>query len=125
MTTVSKSLRLQIGIFGRANTGKSSFLNKITSQNVSIVSPLSGTTRDVVEKVMEFRPVGPVVLLDTAGIDDSSQLSSDRIQKTSAVFDRADVFVVITEDGKWGKYEESLAEKAAAKLGVQIYELPA
>ena len=120
MTTVSKSLRLQIGIFGRANTGKSSFLNKITSQNVSIVSPLAGTTTDVVEKVMEFRPVGPVVFLDTAGIDDSSQLSSDRVQKTSAVFDRADVFVIITEDEKWGEYEESLAEKAAAKKAFLI-----
>ena len=113
--SIPKSLRLQIGIFGRTNAGKSSFLNTVTSQNVSIVSPLPGTTTDVVEKVMELRPVGPVVFLDSAGIDDNSQLSSDRIQRTSALFDRADVFVIITEDGVWGEYEENLAQKAKTK----------
>ncbi|MCL2689426.1 MAG: [FeFe] hydrogenase H-cluster maturation GTPase HydF [Chitinispirillia bacterium] len=113
--SIPKSLRLQIGIFGRTNVGKSSFLNTITSQDVSIVSPLPGTTTDVVEKVMEFRPAGPVVFLDTAGIDDKSQLSSDRIQRTSALFDRADVFVVITENEIWGEYEESIREKAESK----------
>jgi len=118
--SIPKSLRLQIGIFGRTNAGKSSFLNTVTSQDVSIVSPLPGTTTDVVEKVMEFRPVGAVVFLDTAGIDDSSQLSSDRIQRTSALFDRADVFVVITENEIWGEYEEGLAKKALSKKAALI-----
>jgi len=112
MEHVSKSLRLQIGIFGRTNVGKSSFLNMITSQDVSIVSPQPGTTTDVVEKAMEFLPVGPVVFLDTAGIDDDSQLSTDRFRRTAAIFGRADVFVVLTEEGCWGAYEAKLADEA-------------
>jgi [FeFe] hydrogenase H-cluster maturation GTPase HydF len=87
----------------------------ITGQKVSIVSPQPGTTTDVVEKVMEYRPVGPVVFLDTAGIDDSSRLSTERLQRTEAVFDRADVFAVITENGFWGEYEDWLREKALLK----------
>jgi len=112
MKNVPKSLRLQIGIFGRTNVGKSSFLNLITSQDVSIVSPQPGTTTDVVEKVMEFRPVGPVVFLDTAGVDDESALSGDRAKRTAAVFDRADVFVILTEEGRWGGYEDALCNEA-------------
>ena len=119
MKDVPKSLRLQIGIFGRTNVGKSSFLNLITSQDVSIVSPHPGTTTDVVEKVMEFRPIGPVVFLDTAGIDDDSRLSGDRVRRTAAVFGRADVFVVLTEEGRWGEYEERLCGEARAR-GVPV-----
>ena len=69
-----KSLRLHIGIFGRTNVGKSSFLNMLAGQEVSIVSSVPGTTTDVVEKSMELLPVGPGVFLDTAGIDDVSDL---------------------------------------------------
>ena len=115
MESVPKSLRLQIGIFGRTNVGKSSFLNLITSQDVSIVSPHPGTTTDVVEKVMEFRPVGPVVFLDTAGVDDESALSGDRAARTAAVFNRADVFVVLTEEGQWGGYEDALSKEAGKR----------
>ncbi len=105
-------MRLQIGIFGRTNVGKSSFLNMITGQDISIVSSVPGTTTDVVEKVMEYLPVGPVVFLDTAGIDDESQLSDERIKKTGATFGRADVFVIITENGVWGGFEQKLADEA-------------
>jgi len=115
MKDVPKSLRLQIGIFGRTNVGKSSFLNLVTSQDVSIVSPHPGTTTDVVERAMEFRPIGPVVFLDTAGLDDDSQLSGDRVKRTAAVFGRADVFVVLTEEGRWGEYEERLCEEARSR----------
>jgi [FeFe] hydrogenase H-cluster maturation GTPase HydF len=114
MREVPKSVRTHIGIFGRANVGKSSFLNLVASQDVAIVSPHPGTTTDVVEKVMELRPVGPVVFLDTAGLDDDSLLSGDRIKRTAAAFGRADVFVVLTEEGRWGQYEERLREEARA-----------
>ena len=73
-----KSMRLHIGVFGRTNVGKSSLLNKITNQEVSIVSDIAGTTTDVVEKSMELLPVGPVTFLDTAGLDDETELSVQR-----------------------------------------------
>ena len=119
METVPKSLRLHIAFFGRTNVGKSTFLNLISGQEVAITSPLPGTTTDVVEKVMELLPLGPVVLLDTAGIDDTTELGSLRIRKTLQVFNRADVVVVICEAGLWGEPEESiLAEARNRKLPV-------
>jgi len=72
MIKTPKSLRLQIGLFGRTNVGKSAFLNCVAGQDVAITSPVPGTTTDVVEKTMELLPVGPVVFLDTAGLDDIS-----------------------------------------------------
>ena len=83
-----KSMRLHIGVFGRTNVGKSSLLNKITNQEVSIVSDIAGTTTDVVEKSMELLPVGPVTFLDTAGLDDETELSVQRIEKTMKVVNR-------------------------------------
>ena len=74
MQNVPKSLRLQLGLFGRTNTGKSSFLNMVVGQDVAITSAVPGTTTDVVEKIMELLPIGPVVFLDTAGVDDKSDL---------------------------------------------------
>jgi [FeFe] hydrogenase H-cluster maturation GTPase HydF len=82
---------------------------------MSIVSPEPGTTTDVVEKAMEFRPVGPVVFLDTAGVDDDSQLSGERFKRTSAVFGRADVFVVLTAADGWGECEAMLCDEALSR----------
>ena len=113
MREVPKSIRTHIGIFGRANVGKSSFLNMVASQDVSIVSPIPGTTADVVEKPMELGAIGPVVFLDTAGVDDATELSESRIKRTKAAFSRADVFVVVTEAGRWGEYEEGLCNAAS------------
>jgi [FeFe] hydrogenase H-cluster maturation GTPase HydF len=107
-------MRLQIGLFGRTNVGKSSFLNLVAGQEVAVTSPVPGTTTDVVEKAMELLPVGPVVFLDTAGIDDNSELAGARMKKTLAVFDRADVYVLITESPVWGGYEERIAAEAKA-----------
>jgi len=101
-----KSLRLQIGIFGRTNVGKSSFLNLVSGQDAAITSPVPGTTTDVVEKPMELLPVGPVVFLDTAGLDDNSLLGEARLKKTSGIFDRSDIVLLLTEAESWGEYEE-------------------
>ena len=76
MIKVPKGLRLHIGVFGRRNVGKSSILNCLAGQDVSIVSEVAGTTTDPVEKVMEFKPLGPVVFIDTAGM--MSAISAER-----------------------------------------------
>ncbi|MBP3924073.1 [FeFe] hydrogenase H-cluster maturation GTPase HydF [bacterium] len=106
-----KSNRLHIGIFGKTNAGKSSILNRITNQEVSIVSEIAGTTTDVVEKSMELLPIGPVNFLDTAGIDDKTDLSKERIEKTMKIINRCDVAVIVTESENFDDYEKSLAEK--------------
>ena len=116
MEKTPKSLRLHIGIFGRTNVGKSSFLNYITNQDIAITSPVPGTTTDVVEKPMELLPIGPVVFLDTAGIDDTSTLGAQRLSKTQEVFKRADVFVVVAAPNEWTPFEDEICNEAA-KLG--------
>jgi len=103
-----KSFRLHIGIFGRRNAGKSSILNALTHQDVSIVSDVAGTTTDPVEKPMELLPLGPVLFIDTAGIDDVGDLGEKRIAKTLAVFDRTDLGVIVTSFDDWGNYEQQL-----------------
>ncbi|MDO5296801.1 MAG: [FeFe] hydrogenase H-cluster maturation GTPase HydF [bacterium] len=106
-----KGLRLHIGFFGRRNVGKSSLINALTRQQISIVSPQPGTTTDPVEKAMELLPLGPVLLIDTAGIDDDQEeLGALRIERTEAVVNRCDIALLITEIGSWGPFEEKLAE---------------
>ncbi len=112
MKKTPKSLRLHIGIFGRTNVGKSSFLNLVAGQDVAITSPVAGTTTDVVEKPMELLPVGPVVFLDTAGLDDKSLLSELRLKKTHKIFDRSDVIVLLTESQAWNSYEDQVCQEA-------------
>ena len=115
MKTTPKSLRLHIALFGRTNVGKSSFLNLISGQDVSIVSEQPGTTTDVVEKTMELLPIGPVVFIDTAGLDDTTALGKHRVKKTEKVFDRADVILLICEGSEFGEFEETVCERAQAK----------
>jgi [FeFe] hydrogenase H-cluster maturation GTPase HydF len=105
MNNTPKSLRLHIGLFGRTNVGKSSFLNFITGQDVSITSIIPGTTTDVVEKSMELLPIGPVVFLDTAGLDDSTELGTDRIKKSRKIYERSDVIFLIIESMIWTEHE--------------------
>jgi [FeFe] hydrogenase H-cluster maturation GTPase HydF len=106
-----KSMRLHIGIFGKTNAGKSSILNRITGQDISIVSDIAGTTTDVVEKSMELLPIGPVNFLDTAGINDSTELSKERIEKTMKILNRTDIAVIVCTPDGIDDYEKSLTEK--------------
>lgn len=115
MITTPKSLRLHIAFFGRRNAGKSSLLNALTRQQVSIVSPVAGTTTDPVEKAMELLPLGPVVLIDTAGLDDAGELGALRVQKTRAVLERTDVAVVVAEAAQWGEFEENILRDLAER----------
>ncbi|MBU4400216.1 MAG: [FeFe] hydrogenase H-cluster maturation GTPase HydF [Planctomycetes bacterium] len=108
MKTTPKGLRLHIGIFGRRNTGKSSLLNAMTRQEVSIVSPVAGTTTDPVEKPMELLPLGPVLWIDTAGLDDSGALGRRRMEKTRRILDRTDVGILVVDAGRWDDFEEGI-----------------
>jgi [FeFe] hydrogenase H-cluster maturation GTPase HydF len=115
MNTTPKGLRLHIGIFGRTNVGKSSFLNMVAGQDVAITSSIPGTTTDVVEKTMELLPVGPVVFLDTAGLDDSSELSGARIGRARRVYERADVITLLVEPEQWTVYETTVLSEAKTR----------
>ena len=106
----SKSFRLHIALFGRRNVGKSSLLNALTGQEVSIVSDTAGTTTDPVEKPMELLPLGPVLFIDTAGIDDVGALGEKRVVKSSKVFERCDLGVIVT-DGEWSPFEEAVLKR--------------
>src|SRR5512143_1524828 len=104
MDATPKGNRLHIALFGRRNAGKSSLLNALTHQQVSIVSPLPGTTTDPVEKPMEMPPTGPVLFIDTAGIDDTGSLGAQRVARTRSVIDRADLAVIVCPPGEWGEF---------------------
>ena len=116
MDRTPKSLRLAIGIFGRMNVGKSSFLNYLCGQDVAVTSAIAGTTTDIVEKAVELLPLGAALLLDTAGIDDDSALSEKRLMKTRSIFDRAEIFVCVTEAQAWTAWEDRI-EAEAKKRG--------
>lgn len=112
--------RLHIAIFGRRNAGKSSLINALTNQDIAIVSSVPGTTTDPVYKSMEILPVGPVVIIDTAGIDDVGELGELRIKKTIGVLDKSDLIVLVIDPGQEvGDYELNLISKAAAQ-GVPV-----
>jgi [FeFe] hydrogenase H-cluster maturation GTPase HydF len=127
MSTTPKGLRLHIGLFGRRNVGKSSLLNAITRQQVSIVSEIAGTTTDPVEKPMELLPLGPVLFIDTAGIDEESvaagSLGALRVEKTRKALERTEIAVLVVGpgvgsgagSGQWGEFEESLLRDFAAR----------
>ena len=95
LNEVPNANRLHIGIFGKTNSGKSSLLNTITGQSTSIVSDVAGTTTDVVYKAMEINPLGPCVLMDTAGLEDNTSLGAQRLEKTQLAMDKADVAIIV------------------------------
>lgn len=106
MNGTPKALKINIGFFGRTNVGKSSIINLITNQGVSIVSEIPGTTTDTVSKSMEIPPVGPVNLIDTPGLDDGSQLGEQRTKVSRQVISTVDLIVLITDCFKWTQYED-------------------
>jgi len=112
--------RLHIAIYGRRNTGKSSLINALTNQEVAIVSSVPGTTTDPVFKSMEILPVGPVVIIDTAGIDDVGELGALRIKKTVRVLNKADLIILVLNEGQvLDKREFDLVRKAGEQ-GVPV-----
>ena len=104
--------RLHIALFGRRNAGKSSLINALTNQSLAIVSAVAGTTTDPVYKSMEILPIGPVVVIDTAGLDDVGELGRLRIEKSLEVLRKSDLVLLVTDSTLGvGTPERSLAEK--------------
>jgi len=104
------SERVHIGFFGLRNAGKSSVVNAVTGQSVSVVSDVKGTTTDAVEKSMELLPIGPVVIIDTPGIDDSGELGDLRVKRTKKVLNKTDIAVLVV-DAQKGMSEHDISLK--------------
>lgn len=132
MNETPRSNRVHIGIFGKTNAGKSSLINSITGQNISLVSDLKGTTTDPVYKVMELLPLGPVVFIDTAGIDDTTSIGALRVEKTEEVLDKLDLAILLVSaesilsndvefEKKWK--EKILAKKKPIILAVNKIDI--
>jgi [FeFe] hydrogenase H-cluster maturation GTPase HydF len=116
MHETPKGTRLHIAILGRRNAGKSSLINVLTNQKVALVSDIPGTTTDPVYKAMEILPIGPVMIIDTAGIDDSGYLGTLRVESTMKVLNKADLVLVVLEAERgMTQYEKTLIEGIKAK----------
>lgn len=119
MNTTPNANRKHIGIYGNTNSGKSSLMNKILGQEVSLVSRVEGTTTDPVQKAMELIPFGPILLIDTAGLEDKSELGSVRIKKSYEYLKRLD-FAIYVVDGKYIDYDTyKVWKKEANKYNVK------
>lgn len=103
--------RVHIGIYGRRNVGKSSIINRLAGQDIAIVSDHAGTTTDPVKKSFEITGFGPVVLIDTAGIDDTGDLGLKRIEKTIKSIDAIDMAILVIANGEWGIYEDNMVTR--------------
>jgi len=107
LSNTPRSERLHIAIFGRRNAGKSSLINALTGQDIALVSPVKGTTTDPVYKAMELLPLGPVVLIDTAGLDDEGELGELRRKRTLEVLNKTDVAILVVDGSAGiGEFEE-------------------
>lgn len=116
LNSVPSSERIHIGIFGKRNAGKSSMINALTGQSLAIVSDVKGTTTDPVPKAMELLPLGPVVMIDTPGLDDAGELGNLRMQKAYQVLNKTDIAVLVV-DGTVGmtKEDHAILERIKAK----------
>ncbi len=103
-----KDIKPHIGIFGRRNNGKSSFINLVTGQDVAIVSEMAGTTTDPVKKSVEIFGIGPAIIIDTAGVDDVGSLGKKRVEKTMSVIKSIDLAVLLISNNKFGSFEKGL-----------------
>jgi len=103
-----KDIKPHIGIFGRRNNGKSSFINMITGQDVAIVSNVAGTTTDPVKKSVEIFGVGPAIIIDTAGVDDNGELGNKRVSKTLEVINTIDLAILLITNNKFADFENEL-----------------
>lgn len=119
LNNTPSSERVHIGIFGRRNAGKSSLINALTGQNLAIVSDVKGTTTDPVLKAMELLPLGPVVMIDTPGLDDTGELGALRIQKTYQILNKTDIALVVI-DATVGMTDAD----AAILMRIQEKEIP-
>ena len=97
LNSTPSSERVHIGFFGRRNAGKSSVVNQVTGQELSVVSDIKGTTTDPVTKAMELLPMGPVQIIDTPGIDDEGSLGELRVRKTKQILNRTDAAVLVID----------------------------
>jgi [FeFe] hydrogenase H-cluster maturation GTPase HydF len=108
--TRGKDNKPHIGFFGRRNNGKSSIVNALTGQNTAIVSEIAGTTTDPVKKILEIHGIGPVIIIDTAGTDDTGELGRLRIEKTRSVIDQVDMAILVLADNIFNEEEASLID---------------
>ena len=108
MNETASSERVHIGFFGRSNVGKSSLMNAVTAQEMSVVSPMRGTTTDPVQKSMELLPLGPVVMMDTPGLDDDTALGNLRVNRARQTLNKTDIAVLVL-DGTVGMTTEDAA----------------
>ena len=115
MITAPRGLRIHIAVFGKTNAGKSSLINALAGQEVSIVSPLPGTTTDPVEKAIEIFPIGPCVLIDTAGLGDDTALGAARVERTLRVLDKTDLAVLVLGGEPWSDHDATLLDTCAAQ----------
>ena len=111
MATKGRESKPHIGIYGRRNNGKSSLINCLSGQNISIVSDHPGTTTDPVKKSFEITDFGPVIFVDTAGIDDSGELGQKRVDSTLKTLETIDLALLVVTDNSWGKNEDDLVNK--------------
>ncbi|MGB4001542.1 MAG: GTPase, partial [Bacillota bacterium] len=119
MQKTPRSSRLQIAILGRRNAGKSSLINALTNQEIALVSDVPGTTADPVYKAMEIPPIGPVTLIDTAGIDDVGELGTLRAEKTWQVLEQVDLAILVIDAVSGiGTPERSVIERLSEMRGM-------
>ena len=120
MQSVSTSERVHIAVFGRCNAGKSTLVNRITGQDLSIVSPLAGTTTDPVQKAIEINGLGAAIIIDTPGLDDTTTLGNERVQRTAKVLDKTDIAIVLVTDAECDAEQRIIEECRVREIPVVV-----